>query len=81
LVAIFGLGGRSVVQVRTVRVAPNSSSVLHVFREFLCVFHLIRFVGWFLVHKVHGRSVLGCRMVRDEVDGAWVHHGLICFSR
>jgi hypothetical protein len=42
------------------REEPDSPNVLRVRREFLCVFHLIHFVGGFLVHEVRGRSVLEC---------------------
>jgi hypothetical protein len=46
-----------------------------VLREFLCVLHSILFVGGFLLHEVHGRSVLECRMVRDGADGLRAHRG------
>jgi hypothetical protein len=46
-----------------------------VLREFLCVLHSILFVGGFLLHEVHGRSVLECRMVRDGADGPRAHRG------
>jgi hypothetical protein len=56
--------------------SPRGSSwpgVLRVLREFLRVFRSIHFVGGFLLHEVHGRSVLECRMVRDRAVGPRAH--------
>jgi hypothetical protein len=50
--------GQSAGTCRTVREEPDSPSVLRVRREFLRVFHSLHFVSGFLVHEVHGRSVL-----------------------
>jgi hypothetical protein len=36
----------------TVRDERDSRSVVHVLREFLCVFRSIHFVGGFLLHEV-----------------------------
>jgi hypothetical protein len=54
---------------------PDSPSVLRVHCEFLRVFCSILFVGGFLVHEVHGRSVLECQTIRVGADGLWVHRG------
>jgi hypothetical protein len=56
-----------------VREEPDSPSVLRVLHEFLRVFHSIHFVSGFLLHGVRERSILECRMVRDEVDGPRAH--------
>jgi hypothetical protein len=43
---------------------------------FLRAFHSILFAGGFLLHEVHGRSVLECQTVRDGADGPRAHCGL-----
>jgi hypothetical protein len=58
---------------RTIREEADRPSVLRIFCEFLRVFHLIHFVGGFLLHEVCGRSVLECRTVRDGADGPRAH--------
>jgi hypothetical protein len=49
---------------------PRVLCVLHVF---LCAFRSIHFVSGFLLHEVHGRSVLECRTVRVGADGPRAH--------
>jgi hypothetical protein len=68
-------GGRSAGAWWTVCEEPDSPSDLCVLHELLRVFHLIHFVGGFLLHEVRRRSVLECWMVCDGTDGPWAHHG------
>jgi hypothetical protein len=42
---------------------------------FLSAFRLIHFAGGFLLHGVHGWSVLECRTVHDGEDGPRAHRG------
>jgi hypothetical protein len=44
-------------------------AVRRVRRVFLRAFRSIHFADGFLLHEVRGRSILGCRMVRDGADG------------
>jgi hypothetical protein len=69
----FSPCGQSAQAWRTVREEPDSPSVLHVPREFLCVLRSIHFVGGFLLHEVRGRYVLECRTVRGRADGPRAH--------
>jgi hypothetical protein len=68
-------GRHSVGTWWTVREERDSRSVLHVLREFLCVFCSIHFVGGCFLDEVCGRFVLECRTVRDVADGPWAHRG------
>jgi hypothetical protein len=54
---------------------PSWPRVLRVLHVFLRAFRWIHFVSEFLLHEVHGRSVLECQTICVGADGPRAHRG------